>query len=125
MNKHPVVPEGAKAVGPYVPAYRAGDFLFVSGQIPLGSDGQLVSGSVEDETRACLANLKRVLEGGGATPEHVVKATVFLTDMGNFGAVNAVYGEFFRNDPPARACVEVSALPKGARVEIEAIAYLG
>jgi len=120
----PVVPEGAVAVGPYVPGYRAGGFLFVSGQIPLGADGEIVPGGMDKQAKACLDNMARVLAAAGATPEHVVKATIFLTDMADFAAVNAVYAEFFNDHKPARACVEVSALPKGARVEIEAIAHI-
>ncbi len=112
-------------MGPYSAAYRAGDFLFVSGQIPLGDGGELVGEGIEEQTRACLENLHRVLEAGGATPAQVVKATIFLTDMADFPTVNAIYGEFFGAHRPARACVQVGALPKGARVEIEAIAYLG
>jgi len=99
--------------------------VFVSGQIPLGPDGALVGQGIEEQTRACLDNLRRVLEAGGVTPAQVVKATIFLTDMAEFGTVNEIYGAFFGEHRPARACVEVGALPKGAKVEIEAIAYVG
>ncbi len=112
-------------MGPYSAAYRAGDLLFVSGQIPLGPGGEIVGEGIAEQTRACLENVRGVLAAAGATPEKVVKATVFLTDMADFPAVNEIYGEFFQQHRPARACVQVCALPKGARVEIEAIAYLG
>ncbi len=120
----PVVPQGATVVGPYVPGFRAGGFLFVSGQIPLGADGEIVSGGIDAQAKASLDNVARVLAAGGAGPEHVVKATIFLVDMADFAAVNSVYADFFGGHKPARACVAVSALPKGARVEIEAIAYI-
>ncbi len=111
-------------VGPYSQAIRLNDLVFVSGQIPLDpKTGKLVGGEIEDETRQVLSNLKAVLEASGASLASVVKATVYLTDMSLFPRVNAVYAEFFDADPaPARATVEVSALPLGAHVEIDAIA---
>ncbi len=114
------------AVGPYSPARWAGDFLFVSGQIGLDPDsGELAGPGVEDQARQVLRNLDRVLKGSGLGREHVVKATVFLTDMDDFGTVNEIYAGFFGGVfvLPARACIAVAALPKGARVEIEAIAH--
>jgi 2-iminobutanoate/2-iminopropanoate deaminase len=111
-------------VGPYSPAIRAGDFLFVSGQIPIDSEGRLVSGGIEEQARQAMENLKRVLDAAGASLKDLVKVTIYLVDMGDFAAVNKVYGSYFDLDPPARACVAVKELPKGARVEIEAIAYL-
>jgi len=99
--------------------------VFVSGQIPLGAGGELVGEGIEEQTRACLDNLRKVLEAAGVTTADVVKATIFLTDMAEFGTVNEIYGEFFGGHRPARACVQVGALPKGAKVEIEAIAYVG
>ncbi|MFO8034880.1 MAG: RidA family protein [Candidatus Bipolaricaulota bacterium] len=125
MSKGPIVPPGAQPAGPYSAAYRAGELLFVSGQIPLGAGGGLVGEGIEEQTRACLDNLSRVLDAAGASPAQVVKATIFLTDMTDFQTVNAIYGEFFGDHRPARACFQVGALPKGARVEIQAIAYLG
>ena len=120
----PIVPEGANVVGPYSPAARAGDFLFVSGQIALGPEGELVQGDVAEEARRCLENLKQVLRAAGADLSDLVKVTIYLTDMGDFQAVNRVYADYLGGHRPARATVAVAALPRGARVEIEAIAYL-
>jgi 2-iminobutanoate/2-iminopropanoate deaminase len=98
---------------------------WVSGQIALDpSSGRLVEGGINDQTRQVLENLRRILEAAGSDLERVIKCTVYLTDLGDFDAVNAVYAEFFPQRPPARVCVEVSALPKGARVEIDAVAAL-
>lgn len=111
-------------VGPYSQAIRLNDLVFASGQIPLDPrTGKIVQGEIEDETRQVLSNLKAVLEASGASLASVVKATVYLTDMSLFPRVNAIYAEAFDSDPaPARATVEVSALPLGAHVEIDAIA---
>lgn len=111
------------AIGPYAQAIRSGDLLFLSGQIPLDpATGELVTGDIRAETRRVLDNLVAVLRAGGATFRDVVKTTIFLTDLGNFAAVNEVYAEYAGDPPPARATVQVSALPKGARVEIDAVA---
>ncbi len=115
-------------VGPYSQAIRLGadqgDLVFVSGQIPLDpKSAKLVKGEIEDETRQVLANLQAVLEAAGSSLASVIKATVYITDMSLFPRVNAVYAEAFDSDPaPARATVEVSALPLGAHVEIDAVA---
>ena len=114
-------------VGPYNQAVQAGGFLFCSGQIALDpATGAMVGdGDVEAETRQVLANLKAVLAAAGTTPQQVVRTTVFLADLADFGRVNALYAEVFgAGVSPARACVEVAALPKGARVEIDCIALL-
>jgi 2-iminobutanoate/2-iminopropanoate deaminase len=113
-------------VGPYSQAIQYNDLVFVSGQIPLDpKTGKIVGGEIEDETRQVLSNLKAVLEASGASLANVVKATVYLTDMSLFPRVNAIYAEYFDSDPaPARATVEVSALPLGAHVEIDAIAVI-
>ena len=114
-------------VGPYNQAVQAGGFLFCSGQIALDPvTGAMVgAGDVEAETRQVLANLQAVLEAAGTTPQQVVRTTVFLADLADFARVNALYSEVFgAGVSPARACVEVAALPKGARVEIDCIAYL-
>jgi 2-iminobutanoate/2-iminopropanoate deaminase len=126
MSKEVVSTDSAPgAVGPYSQAIRSGNLVFVSGQIALDpATGQLVGGAIEDETRQVLANLTAVLEAAGASLDRVVRATVYLTDLGDFERVNAVYAERFSSAPPARVCVEVSRLPKGARVEIDAIAAL-
>lgn len=114
------------AIGPYSQAVKAGDFLFCSGQIPLDpATGEVVEGDVRVQTERAMNNLVAVLQAGGASLDRVVKTTIFLIDLGDFGSVNETYAKFFTGDPPARACVEVSKLPKGVRVEIEATAYLG
>ncbi len=111
------------AIGPYSQAVQAGGFVFCSGQIPLDpATGGVVDGGIEAQTRRVLENLAAVLAAAGTGLDRVVKTTVFLADMGEFAAMNAVYAGFFPADPPARAAVEVSALPKGVRVEIEAVA---
>jgi reactive intermediate/imine deaminase len=115
-------------VGPYNQAVKAGDLLFCSGQIALDpQNGEMVGeGDVEAETRQVLSNLEAVLRAGGASPQQVVRTTVFLADLADFGKVNALYSEVFGGGvSPARACVEVAALPKGARVEIDCIAFVG
>ncbi|MGE3166392.1 MAG: RidA family protein [Planctomycetota bacterium] len=115
-----------RAIGPYSQAVATNDWIFCSGQIPLDpATGKLVPGDIQAQTRRCLENLKAVLEAGGATLAQVVKTTVYLTDLGQFAAVNEAYGEYFGSQPPARATVQVSALPAGATVEIDAIARRG
>jgi len=110
------------AVGPYSQGIRAGDLIFVSGQLPANAEGVLIIDDIAAATRHSLKNVNAVLSAAGAQMSDVVKATVFLTDMGDFSAMNKVYGEFFSDPFPARACIEVAALPKGAQVEIEVIA---
>ena len=113
------------AIGPYSQAVKAGDTLYLSGQIGMNpATGELVSADVKEQTAQALKTMKAVLAAAGATTDNVVKTTVFLTDMADFQAVNAVYAETFASDAPARSCVAVAALPKGARVEVEAIAVL-
>jgi 2-iminobutanoate/2-iminopropanoate deaminase len=115
--------EAPAAIGPYSQAVRSGRFLFCSGQIPLDpKSGQIVPGDIDAQTRRVLNNIAAVLRAEGATFEDVVKTTVFLTDLGDFQTVNEIYGSYFKNQPPARSTVQVAALPKGARVEIEVIA---
>ena len=114
-------------VGPYNQAVKAGGMLFCSGQIPLDpASGTMVGGGdVEAETRQVLSNLKAVLTAAGCSPQQVVRTTVFLVDLGDFAKVNAIYAETFgQGVEPARACVQVAALPKGAKVEIDCIAVL-
>ena len=111
------------ALGPYSQAVRAGDFLYVSGQIPVNPASGDMPSSVPDQTRQSLENVKAILETAGYSLADVVKTIVFITDMANFGAMNGVYAEYFQKEAPARACVAVKELPKGALVEIEAIAY--
>jgi 2-iminobutanoate/2-iminopropanoate deaminase len=113
------------AVGPYSQAIRTGNLVFASGQVALDpATGKLVDGGIEEQTRQVLANLSAVLEAAGTTLERVVRSTVYLTDLGDFERVNAIYAEWFPETPPARVCVEVSRLPKESRVEIDAIALL-
>lgn len=110
-------------VGPYSLAIRAGNQVFTAGQIGLDpKTGELAPGGIEAETRQALTNLKHILESAGCSLADVVKTTVFLQDIADFSQMNAVYAEFFGPRPPARTTVAVAALPKGARVEIEAIA---
>ncbi|CAK23118.1 RidA family protein [Synechococcus sp. CS-197] len=115
-------------VGPYNQAVQANGWLYCSGQIPLDpATGEMVGGGdVEAETRQVLKNLEAVLQAAGTTPSRVVRTTVYLVDLNDFQAVNAIYGECFGEGvSPARACVQVAALPKGSRVEIDCIAYVG
>ncbi len=110
------------AVGPYSQAVQVGDFVYTAGQIPLDpATGRLVEGDIGAQTRQVLLNLKAILEAAGSSTSDVVKTTVFLVDMDEFKAMNAVYAEFFPAAPPARSTVQVGALPLGARVEIEAM----
>lgn len=125
-QKEVVVSEKApKAIGPYSAGIKAGHFVFVSGQ--LGFDpatGSLVEGGVEAETRQLLTNMGNILEAAGSGMDQVVKTTVFLRDINDFARMNAIYGEFFKTNPPARSAFQVAALPRGAAVEIEAVALL-
>ena len=126
MDKHIIhTPAAPAAIGPYSQAVKIGSWVFISGQIPIDpASGTIVEGAIGDQTRQCLANLKAVLAAAGASLQQVAKTTVFIDNMDNFAAMNEVYAEFFSDLPPARACVEVSRLPKGVAVEIEAIAIV-
>ena len=113
------------ALGPYSQAIRKGDTLYLSGQLGIvPSTGELISSDVAEQTTQALANMKAVLAQAGASVDDVCKVTVFLTDMADFQTVNDVYARTFTANPPARSCVAVAALPKGGRVEVEAIAVL-
>ncbi len=116
--------DAPRPIGPYSQAVKVGNFLFISGQIPADKDGNLVEGDIKAQTRQVLENIKAILEAAGAGLENVVKVTVYLKDMNDFGAMNEVYSEYFGESKPARAAVEVSRLPKDVKIEIEAIAYL-
>jgi len=117
-----VTEKAPAAIGPYSQGIQSGNMLFVSGQLPVDpASGELLT-DIAAATRQSLANLAAVLAAGGCTLDKVVKTTVFLSDLQNFAAMNAVYAEFFKTNPPARSTVQVAALPKGAVVEIEAIA---
>jgi 2-iminobutanoate/2-iminopropanoate deaminase len=114
------------AIGPYSQAIQAGSMVFLSGQIPLDpASGELVAGGIEEQTRQVLSNLRAVLAAAGLDFAHLVKTTVYLVDLSDFAVVNACYGECFGPMPPARATVQVAALPKGALVEIDGIAMVG
>ena len=116
-------PDAPEAIGPYSQAVAANGYVFCSGQVPLDpASGDLVDANIGDQTRRCLTSLVAVLAAAGTGLEAVVKVTAYLVDMGDFSEFNEAYGEFFGADPPARATVGVSALPKGARVEVECIA---
>src|SRR4051812_3206946 len=116
--------KSAPAVGPYNHAVRIGDLLFCAGQIPLDpATGNLVAGDVKAQTERVLQNIKLILDDQKLTFGNVVKSTVFLTDLGDFAAMNEVYAEYFTADFPARSTIQVSALPRGASVEIEVIAH--
>ena len=123
---HPIHTDGAPAaIGPYSQAVAAGGMLYCSGQIPMDpASGTLTGGDVAAQTRRVLTNLSAVLEAGGASLSTVVKCTVFLKSMDDFGAMNGVYAEFFGDHRPARAAVEVARLPKDVDVEIDAIAVI-
>ena len=125
FDKKVVSPKsGPKAIGPYSVGMIAKHFVFTAGQIGLDpASGNLVEGGIQAETRQALINLRTILEEAGASLDQVVKTTVFLRDMNEFGAMNVTYGEFFTQNPPARSTVQV-VLPKGAAVEIEAVAVL-
>lgn len=110
-------------VGPYNHAVRVGDLLFCSGQIPLDPQGQLVSGDIRAQTERVLENVKAILSDQGLTFANVVKSTVFMTNLGDFAAMNEVYGKYFTGDFPARSTIQVAALPRGASVEIEVVAH--
>lgn len=116
---------GQKAIGPYSVANIANHLIFTAGQIGLDpASGNLAAGGVQAETRQALVNLRTIIEEAGSTLDQVVKPTVFLRDINDFAAMNEVYAEFFSQNPPARSAVQVAALPKGAAVEIEAVAVL-
>jgi 2-iminobutanoate/2-iminopropanoate deaminase len=114
------------AIGPYSQAVRAGGFVFCSGQIPLDpATGEFVPGGIQEQTEQVLRNLMAVLEAAGTSLDRVVKTTVFLSNLNDFGAMNEVYGRFFGENCPARSTIEASRLPRDAGVEIEAIALAG
>ena len=118
-------PTAAPAIGPYSPAVRVGNLVFVSGQIPLDpATGQLVEGDIKAQTTRVLDNIRELLTAAGATPAHVVRTTIFLADLGDFAVVNEIYATYFTPPYPARATVQVARLPRDVRVEIDATAVL-
>ena len=121
MDKKQIQTNNAPAaIGPYSQAIQVGDLTFYSGQIPLDpQSGTIVEGGIVEQTRQVMANMGALLKASGQSFDNVVKTTIYLTDLADFATVNEIYGEFFGDVPPARACVQVTALPKGADVEIE------
>jgi len=123
MAKSAITSPQSRPIGPYSPGIAVGDLVFLSGQTPLdAATGKLVDGDIARQTRQCLENLKALLQAAGLGFEHVIKTTIFLTDMADFAAVNEVYKSYVREPYPARSTVAVAALPMGAVVEIEMIA---
>lgn len=125
MHAAIATPNAPQAIGPYSQAIRAGQLLFVSGQIPVDpATGEMVAGDIAAQTRRVLLNAGEILKAAGASFAHVVRTTVFLADLNDFAGMNAVYGTFFVAPQPARSTVEVARLPKDARIEIDVIAAL-
>jgi 2-iminobutanoate/2-iminopropanoate deaminase len=125
MRQAVSTPSAPRAIGPYSQAIRAGSFLFVSGQIPIDpATGEMVAGDTAAQTRRVLDNLGAILAAAGSSFDHVVRTTVYLADMNDFGAMNEVYGTYFADPAPARATVQAARLPKDARVEIDVIALV-
>ncbi|MGQ9477171.1 MAG: RidA family protein [Candidatus Bipolaricaulia bacterium] len=122
MRRAISAPAAPPALGPYSQAVLADRLIFTSGQLPLDREGNLVEGDIKVQAHQCLENLKAILEAAGAGMEDLVKVTVYVTDMGDFAAINEVYKEYFEAEPPARSFVQVAALPKGAPIELEGIA---
>ena len=125
MRQAVATPNAPQAIGPYSQAVRAGNLLFVSGQVPIDpATGQIIDGDIKAQTDRVMRNLSAILEAGGATMDHVVRCTVYLADMNDFAAMNEVYGSYFSQPAPARATIQAVRLPKDARVEIDVIASL-
>jgi 2-iminobutanoate/2-iminopropanoate deaminase len=126
MEKHVISTSRApSAIGPYSQAVLAqGKFLFISGQVGMKPDGSLAGETVEDQTRQIILNLRALLDAAGTDPGHLVKTTIYLKNMGDFAVVNEIYGEMVGSEPPARATVEVSRLPKEVLIEIDAVALV-
>lgn len=125
-NKSIFTEKAPKAIGPYSQGMKTGQFIFTSGQLAFNPEtGELYNGGdIQEETKIVLTNLSAVLEAGGATLNDVVKVTVFIKDMNQFGLINEVYGQFFNENKPARSCIEVARLPKDGNIEIEAVAVI-
>jgi 2-iminobutanoate/2-iminopropanoate deaminase len=116
-------PKAPAAVGPYSQAVQLGNLIYTAGQIPLVPEtGKLIEGGIEAQTRQVMQNLANILEAAGSNLAHVIKTTLYITNLGDFAAINQVYGSFFASEPPARSTVQVVALPLGANIEIEVVA---
>ena len=119
-------PSAPAALGPYSQAIRAGQFLFVSGQVPIDpATGKIATGTIADQARRALQNVGEILKAGGSSFSQVVRTTVYLADLADFPAMNEVYATFFTAPQPARSTIQAAKLPKDARIEIDAIAFLG
>ena len=124
MNKVLKTPDAPAAIGPYSQGIQAGNTVYVSGQLPIvPATGELLGGSIADQTRQALGNIRAILAEAGCAMADVVKTTVLLRDIADFAEMNAAYAEFFPENAPARACFQVAALPKGAALEIECVAH--
>ena len=124
MKEQIVTKYAPPAVGPYSQAIKLGNLVFTSGQFALDQETGKVEGDIAQQTETALKNVSAILEAAGSSMNNVIKATVFITDMNDFNVVNEVYKKFFEEKPPARSCVQVAALPKGANVEVEVIAFI-
>jgi 2-iminobutanoate/2-iminopropanoate deaminase len=124
MKKAYMTENAPKPVGPYSQVIQAGGFLFLAGQIPLTPDGKMIEEDLVAQTHQVMSNLNQVLHKAGVSFEHVVKTTIFLADLADFETVNKIYAEYFKEPYPARSTVQAARLPKGARLEIDAIAVL-
>ncbi|MGI6199424.1 MAG: RidA family protein [Christensenellales bacterium] len=123
MNNIIATDKAPAAIGPYSQAVLAGNTLFTSGQIPIDpATGEMVTGGIQEQAKQVMDNLAQVLAAAGMDFSDVVKTTVFLIDLANFATVNGIYGGYFEGNPPARSCVQVAALPKGALIEVECVA---
>lgn len=123
MSKKPIFSQEAPdAIGPYSQAIECGNMLFVSGQLPVDKKTGVMPLDIKLQTKQSLDNIKHIITAAGYSMQDIVKTTVFVTDLGQFQAINDIYSTYFPNNPPARACIEVAGLPKGAGVEIEVIA---
>jgi 2-iminobutanoate/2-iminopropanoate deaminase len=125
VNKNVLYTECApQAIGPYSQGIRVGNLVFVSGQLPVNPESGTIPEDIKLQTSQSLENIKAILFAAGLGMEHIVKTTVYVKDLSRFNEINEVYGRFFSENPPARACIEIAGLPKDAGVEIEAIAYI-
>ncbi len=124
MKEAVFTPEAPIPIGPYSQAIKSGNLIFVSGQVALNQETKQIEGDIKQQTHTVLTILTKILEAAGSGTDHVVKTTIFLSDMGDFLRVNEIYGSFFGENPPARSTVQVAKLPLGALVEIEAIAFV-
>lgn len=118
-------PHAPQAIGPYSQAVRAGDFIFISGQLGINPKTGILEEGIEAQASQAMENIGAILQQAGATYEHIVKTTILLVDINDFSKVNNIYSSFFNNNFPARTTYAVASLPKGARIEIEAVAYVG